>query len=244
MVEKETNKEQGFDFLSDVEAVLSYISQDKCIDELLDAIFPQRGSIETAFVDFLSGYSFPTEIQNAGEVISSLSGDKDNLYYFFARLSSVLAGTIDQDPGKKKDLLILLDRALFWQMYGIAIKKCLGEGLAKKQVNDLDFFGVLPDDINTYQKDAHRETLLSFNTDARKYSFKRTPDLKYYLHPIHSRNKSLKTKKKNIRRVEKRAKRIMQIYGLKRQGNMFSNGRHLVPKQFAEGIIKLCINMK
>lgn len=242
MAEKETNKEQYFDFFSDVEAVLSHISSDNCIDGLLDAIFPQTGSMENAFVDYLSKYSFPPEVQNAGKVVAALSDDKDNLRYFLARLSGVLTRAID--PEKKKDLLIRLNRALFWQMYGISVKKCLGEGQAKRQINDIVFFNVLPADINSYQKDAHFEILLSFNTNAQKYSFKCTPDLQYYLHPIHSRNKSPKTKKKNIRRVEKRAKRIIQLYGLKREGSMFNNSRHLVPKQFADGIIKLCINTK
>ena len=242
MEELESTKEHDFDFVSDVETVLSYVSNDKYVDELLDAIFPQTGSVETAIVEYLSKFSFPPEVKNAGDVVATLSDDKNNLCYFLSRLSAELMKTID--PEKKKDLLIRLNRALFWQMYGISVKKCLGVGQAKKQISDPDYFNNLPDNINSYQRSAHIETLLSFNTDAQYYSFKRTPDLKYYLHSIHARSKSPKTRKKNIRRVEKRAKRIMQLYGLKRDGRMFNDGRHLVPKQFADGIIKICINAK
>ena len=225
--------------------MLALITDDKYIDELLDAIYPLTGNVEDAIVAYLSKLSFPSDVQYVSEVISSLSASSNNRCYFLERLSEILRRKSDNE--KYEDLLIRLDRALFWKMYGISIKKCLGAGNAKMDIPDQDYFKAIPDGINSFQKDAHMETLQHFKTDVQKYSFKRTPDLKYYLHRIHSRNKSSKTRKKNIRRVEKRAKRILQIYGLKHKEskfNMFSNGRHLVPKQFADGIIKLCINSK
>lgn len=239
MADKTTS---NFDFVSDVEAVLDFITDDKYIDELLDAIYPSTGSVEDAIVAYLSKCSFPSEVRNAGEVISALSESGDNCCYFLVRLYDILKRTIA--PDKNEDLLIRLNRALFWKMYGISVKKCLGVGYAKMQIPNQDYLNIIPNGINLCQKNAHLETLQVFNTDVQKYSFKRTPDLKYYLPPIRSRNKSPKTKKKNIRRVERRAKRIIQLYGLKQKGGMFNNGRHLVPKQFADGIIKLCINTK
>lgn len=240
MAASESSKENDFNFISDVEGVLNYISGDNCIDELLDAIFPQKGSIEAAIIEFLSKCSFPPEVHNACDVIIALKQGNDNMCYFLARLYAKLMDIID--PERNKDLLIRLNRSLFWQMYGISVKKCLGVGHSKEQIPDTVLLSVLPADMNANQIDANMKTLLSFNSDAQKYSFKQTPDLGFYLHPIRSRNKSPKTKKKNIRRVEKRAKRIIQVYGLKHEGAMFGKGRHHVPKQFADGVIKLYIN--
>ena len=233
---------RGFDFVSDVEPILTLITDDKYIDELLDAIYSETGNVEDAIVAYLSNFSFPSDMLYTSEVVSALSESRNNRCYFLKRLSDLVQSKIDS--GKNKDVQISINRALFWNMYGISVKKCLGAGYAKTKIQKKDYFDIIPDGINSYQKDAHNKTLQHFNTDVQNYSFTRTPGLKYYLHPIRSKNKSPKTKKKNIRRVEKRAKRIMQLCGLNQSGSMFNNGRHLVPKQFADGIIKLCINTK
>lgn len=242
-----TKNKHTFKFDSDVEPVLRFIADESRVDDLLDAIYQRAGNLEDSIVKYLSDCVFPSDVLYAREVVSYLTKNKDGCRSsFLIRLFVLLRDTIDLeqiDPNKKKNLLILINQELFWIMYGISIKKCLGVGHATKQIPNSEFFQVLPDDINSFQQDAHKDTLESFNTDVRRYSFRRTPDLKYFLHPIHS-NKSPNTKKKNIHRVEKRAKRIMLLYGLKQNGDMFNQGRHMVPKQFASGIIKIFINTK
>lgn len=139
-----------------------------------------------------------------------------------------------------------LSPQLFWPMVVIAMKKCLGMNNSKAIINDIDaYFGLISDTLNPTQKYTHEKCIQLFSIDANSINMKNTADLRKYLHPFRSENKRPKTQKKNLQRVVKRVRKIMQVYKLSHNGisgNILSDGRYRVPDQFAECIKKLFIN--
>ncbi len=225
------------------EPVLDTIVNDHNTKLLLKAIF-DGVPFDIAIIKLLE------EIQQKTQPNDELRYKIDIVNYALAHFGSyrtrfriLIYERIQNKNGLDPDFTIRINIAFFWTMYGISVKKCLGDGLATYRIAETVFFNALPKNLNALQEEAHRETLSSFNTNSREYPRETSEKLKYCLHSLRLNCKP-RTKKKNIHRVEKRAHRIMQLYGLKVDPSRFSNARYEVPSQFANGVIKICFNSK
>ena len=228
--------------------ILNEITSDKVRDSLLEILYFNDSTIDkTAFLKFVRKSCTPTDDAAVVDYINSLDTDQTKYAYFLIKLRDKLVDQISDDLGKRCDLFSItsIESAVFWSMYAIAVKKCIGIEKAKETLVESAYFGAVSDSLNSYQKKSHNECLKAFNMDANRFKLKDTIALRMFLHPFHSKNKALKTRKKNLHRVEKRAKKIVQVDKLARGGKsraMFSNGKYLVPKQFADAIVKLYLN--
>lgn len=177
------------------------------------------------------------------EYIDLLYTDNDAYNNFLIKLREKLISQIIDDLGKPYNSFAIesIDGSVFWLMYVVAIKKCIGTEYATDRLECKKYFDTIPTTLNQYQTDAHKDCLAYFNMNVNVFSLKKTPQLRLFLHRFHSKNKTLKTRKKNLRRVERRAKKIIQVNKLAHRGKskIFSNGRYLVPGQHAAAIAKL-----
>ena len=146
-------------------------------------------------------------------------------------------------PDDGDDTYDTLSPDVFWPMMVIAMKKCLGQDNAQAEITDKNaYFHLIPESLNAAQVRVHNKCINFFAMDVSKISKKTWVDLRYYLHNLGSKNKKIKTRKKNLKRVEERIHRIMIVNRISHngiQGNIFSQGRYLVPRQFEHALVKL-----
>lgn len=228
-----------------LEYILSTITSDDSKNSLLDVLYFNDTNIDkTALVEFIRKSLTPIVDTDLDKIITLLDENHDVYTYFLIKLQEKLISQITNDLGKNIDAFSItsIEHFVFWSMYVVAIKKCIGTEYAKETISPPQYFSLIPNTLNKYQIQTHNECIDSFNMDINCFSLKNTPDLRIFLHSFHSKNKSIKTRKKNLRRVQKRAKKIMQVNKLAHGGKskaMFSNGKYLVPEQFANAIVKL-----
>ena len=240
---------------TDAREFLLDIAADDCYcDEMLRICFHDDNCIDKkSLLSFLRKQTSATGIPQADKdfvcsYIEEINND-DWEYIVFLRLLKIrLIDTLFASAGytHKVDYYDSLSPLTFWAYSVIAMKKCLGRGKSQVVISDTNlYYSLIPMQINQAQKDSHDNCIKIFSRDADEYSVHEHEELRLYLHPFRSKNQKLKTQKKNLSRVVKRVKRIMQINKLshnKLQGNMFSDGRYVVPEQFAECIKKLFLN--
>lgn len=233
---------------ADLENILNCITTDEKKQDLLNVLYADDSTIDkSALLNFVQECLCPADGTNISQSIDLLEANHDVYTHFLAKLKDKLVSQIIDDLGKEYDPLIIesIDAFMFWSLYAIAIKKCIGAEHAGVKLSDSTYFDTISDILNDYQRQSHNECLRSFNMNTNTFTLRNTPDLRLFLHRFHSKNKSYKTRKKNLRRVEKRAKKIVQVYKLAHNGKsklIFSNGRYLVPGQFANVIVKIYIN--
>ncbi len=189
--------------------------------------------------------------------------DREKTISFFLKLVDTKIETASIDRAKEmifemENNISLFDRIIYklsitsicllethWTLMTIAMKKCLGAGNAQKTITDFKQYVELLSDIESPQQIiTHKKCITAFNTNANDYTYNNLEGLSDYLHRIRS-NKQIKTRKKNLSRVLKKSKRIMQAYKLANNGledRIFSKGRYLVPDQLANRLRILFFN--
>ena len=179
-------------------------------------------------------------IEEAKDCLHIMQNDNSSYQNFLNCLKAELAAPDPDYPNAKPESFDLLDKNIFWSMTAISMKKCLGSNNANAMITDLEqYYRSIPEQLNNAQKICHIECIKYFNMDANNFSREKNKELALYLHEFHSKNKRIKTRKKNLQRVKKRIKRIMQIYKLahnRMPSNIFSKKRYKVPEQFAKSI--------
>ena len=148
-------------------------------------------------------------------------------------------GIIKNEGFDIKDIIII-DRSIFWKLYSVAIKKCTFPD--NIDLPDFSIYSNYATLKSKEQKDAHKICHNYFNKDVSEYTEKNIPALKIYFIPFSVRNSKYRTKKKNINRVKKKAKKLMQVLRLHHNNikyNMFSGKSHIVVDEFASIVIKL-----
>lgn len=233
---------------ADLEHILNCITTDGKKQDLLNVLYTDDSTIDkSTLLNFVQECLSPVDDTSLSQSIDLLYTNHDVYTHFLAKLKDKLVSQIIDDLGKEYDPLLFesIDAFMFWSMYTIAIKKCIGAEHAGVKLSDSTYFDAIPDILNDYQRQSHNECIRSFNMNTNTFTLRNTPDLRLFLHSFHSKNKSYRTRKKNLRRVEKRAKKIVQVNKLAHNGKSkptFSNGRYLVPGQFADAIVKIYIN--
>lgn len=223
--------------------VLDIITSDEKKNSLLDVLYADDSAIKkNELLQFVKECCSSVDDMKTFEYLNLLNTDDDVYKDFLIKLREKLISQIINDLGKTYDSFDIesIDGAVFWSMYAIAIKKCIGTGHATDRLEQKTYFDTIPP-LNQYQTDTHEKCLRYFNMNANAFSLKKTSQLRLFLHSFHSKNKALKTRKKNLHRVERRAKKIVQVNKLAHGGRskLFSNGRYLVPGQLAAAIVKL-----
>lgn len=222
------------------------ISDDN-VDHLLDVLFSKEKGIDSAeLISFIkeraviysSQYDIDTN-KNIAEYIDQLSTDNYKQESFVLQLGAELSSQITSSQSE----LTKLNYMIFWSMFAIAEKKCIGSPTVK--ITDIPYyFNMLPP-LTTEQKKAHTSCIKAFNLNADSFSLKKNSHLRLFLHPFHSKNKRLRTKKKNLQRVLKNTKKIMLVNKInhrKNSYNIFSGKSHIVPEQFTKMIIDLLLS--
>ena len=183
------------------------------------------------------------------EVLTELK--KNRLHYdiFLTELKNALNRQIRESLGYERledGAYDTLSPEVFWPMMVVAMKKCLGPKNARVSITDRkQYFNYISEELNPAQKKVHNKCIDYFANNADDFSISTNLELRKYLHPFHSKNKKIKTQKKNLNRVEKRINKIMQVYKISHdriEVNIFSKGRYIVPCQFASYIKKVHLN--
>lgn len=232
-----------------MEELVKLVVSEKNQDDFFELIFSDDNQIDREkLVDHLSRLvsdadDSKIDEERMGEVISSIWKNELCFKRFLMLLKQGLIDPDNEDYSDPSEIqLDVMDAGVFWSMVPIAMKKCLGVGLSKIKIeNEINYFSEMPADLNQKQVDCHKRCIKSFNLDAGKFSRKKYKDLGVFLHNFHSNNKRPLTKKKNLKRVERRVKRIMQAYKVAHNGmgsNIFSDGRYKVPEQFSNYLHK------
>lgn len=229
-----------------LDTILDVITSDANRNSLLEVLYADDLSIDKSMLLNYVKECMSSVIDNKIlKLIQRLETTGDEYTYFIIRLQEKIVSQITDDLGKAYSAIEIssIEYFTFWAMYAVAIKKCIGIEHAEKNLSSSLYFQAIPGELNESQRNSHNECLDSFNMNANKFGLKRTPELRLFLHSFHSKNKSLKTRKKNLHRVERRAKKIVQVNKLTHKGKtMFSNKRYLVPGQFAAAIQKLYLH--
>lgn len=212
---------------------------DKNADQLFEIIFDKDLQVDTkkllAFLydiaDSLEGEL--TQKTDTKNYVKVLEDTDDELDYFLLKLRDALISP------ESKAAFSKLDYTLFWNMFAIAEKKCIGAPYSSID-DEASFFSQVIVDTSE-QKKAHKECINGFNMDSDRFSRATDPMLKLFLHPFHSKNKKLRTKKKNIHRVLKTTKRVMQAYKISHRHdsyNIFVGKCYVVPDDFTKYVVK------
>lgn len=231
--------------MNTLDYILDKITSDESRNNLLDALYTDDSDIDkSAFLGFVRTCLESDASAEVMEYIEALDSESDEYAYFLVKLQDKLISQINKDLGKDYDTIRIacVESFVFWSMYAIAIKKCIGTEHVTDVIEESEYFGANSEPLNRFQTESHRECLRKFNMDAGKFTLKNTQELRMFLHKFGSKNKSIRIRKKNLHRVERRAKKIMQLNKLVHGGkskSMFSNRKYLVPGQFANIILKL-----
>lgn len=220
---------------------------DDNIDCLFDVLFSKEDGIDNvALISFIkkrasiysSEYDADTN-KNIAEYIDKLSTDNSRQESFVLKLGAELSTQITSSQSE----LTKLNYMVFWSMFAIAEKKCIGSPTA--EITDLsNFFDMLPS-LTQNQINAHTACIKAFNLNADSFSLKANSQLRLFLHPFHSKNKRLRTKKKNLNRVLKTTKKIMQVNKINHRNNsynIFSGKSYIVPEQFTKILVNLFLS--
>lgn len=222
------------------------ISNDNA-DRLFDVLFSKEEGIDSLkLISFIreraakysSNYDIDTN-KNIAAYIDQLSTDVGKQESFVLQLGTELSRQITPSQSE----LTKLNYILFWSMFAIAEKKCIG--LPNVKITDTQSFYDLLPPLTAKQKKAHNSCIKAFNMNADSFSLKNNSSLRLFLHPIRSKNKRLRTKKKNLHRVLKATKKIMSVYKINHRNqsyNLFSGKSYIVPDQFTKMIIDLFIS--
>lgn len=143
-----------------------------------------------------------------------------------------------------EDIINMIDSKIFWFMFAISVKKCVGQPLSKID-NTEEYFSYMNVETEE-QKNAHIQCINAYSNDCNNFSLKRNPELCLFLHKFGSKNKKIKTKKKNVSRVVRRTKKLMQIYKISHRHNsynIFKGQCHIVPEDFAKMIVTFFCNV-
>lgn len=228
-----------------VELVISQENQ----EPLFEIIFSDDHQIDRQkMLNFLSRLVKKADSSEANfhEIEEALRSIQNNGYCYQKFLECLKLALVSPDDPNYSTISLehidVLDIDVFWSMVPIAMKKCLGSNFAKATINNnQNYFSAMPADLNSKQIDCHQRCINSFNLDANTFSRKEYKELGVFLHSFHSKNRRPLTRKKNLKRVERRTKKIMQAYKLAHNGmksNIFSDGRYKVPSQFSDYISK------
>lgn len=226
----------------DLKNLVKLAAKEENFPELFQIIFSCNDGIDQQrMLDFLN-----QSVNNAPDlaatslpaVIGSLQKDKELFESFLSELLEETSRKFSREPGYDRDLGTVYNEAMtpaiFWMMMAVSMKKCLGTEHAKDTVISQALFNKFQS-LNHDQKRTHQECINAFNYNADSFTFKNNKYLGVFLHKFRSKNKRVKTRKKNLHRVTRRVKKMMQIYKLSHKGSghsMFSNGRHEIPDQF------------
>lgn len=216
-------------------------------DRLHDVLFSRGDGIDNEkLISFLreraSMYSSKYDIETnkcIAEYIDQLSTDNCKQEHFILHLGAELSHQVTHFPSE----LTKYDYMVFWSMFAIAEKKCIGLPAAK--ITDIQNYFKLLSPLTQQQENAHTACIKYFNLNADSFSLKQNPQLRLFLHPFHSKNKKLRTKKKNLHRVLRPTKKIMQINKInhrKSSYNIFNGRSHIVPEQFTKIIVDLFLS--
>lgn len=222
--------------------LLNDINSEDNFDRLFDVIFSNDYIIDhNLLVSFLQErYSVIAPSLSDGDkesintYINELSSDLDELNYFLIKIQRLL---IDPD---EHSLMLRLDHSAFWTFFAISIKKCVSSPSSKIE-NTEDYYSQVTTNTSQQEK-AHQKCIAAFNLNSDKFSLRTDPMLKLFLHSFHSRNKRIKTRKKNLHRVLKKTKKIMQAKKINDRTNsnynIFIGKTYIIPEEFAKYIVK------
>ncbi len=225
----------------DLNYLVKLVAKEENFPELFKIIFScDDGIDQQQMLDFIneSVNNEPDAPILLAAVIDSLQEDKTLFDSFLSELHAETsrrfrrASGYNPVPGKIYNET--MTPGIFWMMMAISMKKCLGTEHAK---DTLDFQELCNNfqSLNDEQKRTHKECVGFFNLNADRFTFKNNKYLGIFLHKFHSKNKQVRTRKKNLHRVTRRVKKMMQVYRLSHNNNrrsMFSDGRHEIPDQF------------
>lgn len=217
------------------------IVNDTNAEQLFDAIFIEETGIDSKNVIeilqncllSLKGELSVDDYEYASEYLAALPSNNQEMDYILLKISGALSAGVED-----KDLATITSKT-FWSLYAIACKKSISMPKVVFE-NPEAYYSQVSTDTRQQQK-AHQICLNAFGMDACRFDVKTMPGLKVFLHPIHSKNKKIRTKKKNLHRVLKTTKKIMQAHKIAHRNDSyhyFMGKSHIVPEEFTRSIVK------
>lgn len=222
--------------------LLDDISSEENFERLFNIIFADDHLIDKELVisflqervNVIESSLNESDKESIKNYIKKLRNDLDEFDYLLIKIQETLINPADQY------LLLRLDYSIFWTLFSISIKKCISSPLS--QINNVnDYYSQVTLDTPQLRK-AHKECIDAFNLNSDRFSLKTDPMLKLFLHSFHSKNKKIRTRKKNLQRVLKTTKKVMQAKKindrLNPRYNIFEGKTCIVPDEFTKYVIK------
>lgn len=217
------------------------IVNDTYADQLFNAIFTVETGIDSKIVIellqkcllLLKEELSADDYEYAGEYLAALPSNNQEMDYILLKIAGALTVGVDE-----KDWATITSKT-FWSLYAIACKKSISMPKVVFE-NPKAYYSQVSTDTRQQQK-AHEICLNAFGMDACRFDVKTMPGLKVFLHPIRSKNKKIRTKKKNLHRVLRTTKKIMQAHKIAHRNDSyhyFMGKSHVVPEEFTRSIVK------
>lgn len=244
-VNKMKDKKNNNNNNNPLEIIISELISDKNNDELTNVLyFCNKNINKIEFLQFISNCIKSKSNDKISKYINKLNTDSEEYDYFLVNLNKKLLKELEEQIGYNIGSYFIesLDKDVFWTVYVIATKKCLGTDNFSTSYTKTEYFNSIHETLNADQISTHNYCLDIFNLGIQNSTIKNTPYLKVFLHNLHIYNKSKKIRKKNIQRIRKRAQKIVQLSKFAKNSQcktIFDNGNHKVSKQFSDAIIKL-----
>lgn len=229
-----------------INAIVEDITGDGCADDLNEALFSNDKNIDYDKLlsllefryEYYSGKLTDEEKEMVRDYLCNIQDNENELEYLIFSIENKLS----EDESLAKEKIIALEFTAFWILFSIACKKCVDDSNAKfiDHSNFLERFVITTDQ----QKEAFLLCKKGFEMNSKRFSRGKTYNLDLFLPTIRS-NKNIKKKKKNIHRVLRRTKKIMQINKMAHRNNgynIFMGKTYLVPDQFVKTVINDFMN--
>ncbi len=214
--------------------------KEECSDKLFEALFATEVGVDTQkMIDFIidrfasqkNKYSLDEQkdIQNYIDCVRESKKLFDEL---IVAIKESLIGQYEFDAGE----IGKLDYNKFWHMYAVALKKCI---IMHNDVIDHDEYFKMVKVTTPRQRMAHETCIEGYAYDSNRIYKKDHPELQLFMHGINIRSKKKNIAKKNIERVKRRTRKLMQIYKIKcrfDKYNFFIGKCDQVPNDFASVI--------
>ena len=224
-----------------ISVIIEDITADDCADDLNEALFSNDNNIDydkllsllESRYEYYSGKLTDEEKKVVHDYLCSVKDSKDELEYLIFSIENKLS----EDDSLPKEKIISLEFMAFWMLFSIACKKCVDDPTAKfnDHSNFLERFVITTDQ----QKEALLVCQKGFEMNSERFSRRKTYNLDLFIPTIRS-NKNIKKKKKNIHRVLRRTRKIMQINKIAHRNNsynIFLGKTYLLPDQFVKNVI-------
>lgn len=220
--------------------IVEDLIKEECSEMLFEVLFAsEKGINMSKMIDFMierfNVYKNEYSLSEQNEILNYIDCVRKSQKMFdelIMEIKESLTEKYEFDAGE----IGKLDYSKFWHMYAVAIKKCTS--MHNDVLDEYEYFKNV-NATTLRQKMAHKACIKGYSYDSNKISKKGHPELNLFIHGINIRSRKKMVAKRNIERVWRRTKKLMQIHKIRcrfDEYNFFIGKCEKVPRDFADVI--------